>query len=103
MLAQLGEALLTQARTVGGVQVTEKPELTWDAPDLDRLYERLASEYELAERDRALSRKNDLISASTGVYLDLMQTRQTLRVEWYIVILILIEIVLILYDIFFRG
>jgi uncharacterized Rmd1/YagE family protein len=102
LLAQLGEALLTQARTVGGVQITEKPEITWDHPHLDRLYERLASEYELRERDLALTRKNDLISTSTGVYLDLMQTRQTLRVEWYIVSLILIEIVLILYDILLR-
>jgi uncharacterized Rmd1/YagE family protein len=102
LLAQLGEALRTQARTVGRVQIAEKPEITWDRPDLDRLYERLAAEYELAERDLALTRKNELISTSTAAYIDLMQARQTLRVEWYIVALILLEIVLFLYELFVR-
>ena len=43
-------------RMVGRVEVAEKPEIVWDDPRLDRLYERLATEYELRDRDRALSR-----------------------------------------------
>jgi uncharacterized Rmd1/YagE family protein len=100
LLRQIGNALLTQARTVGHVEVTEKPDMTWDDPELDRLYERLSAEYELRERDLALGRKLDLISRTAQTYLDLIQNRRSLRVEWYIVILILVEIVLILYDLF---
>ena len=96
LLAQLGEAILTQTRTVGRVEVSEKPEITWDRPDLDRLFERLRAEYELSERDRALARKVELISNVTGTLIDLIQERQMLRVEWLIVILILAEIVLLL-------
>ena len=73
-------------------QLTEKPEITWDRPDLDRLYERLAREYELAERDRALTRKLDLVASTAGTYLDLIHTRQNLRLELYIVLLIVFEI-----------
>jgi uncharacterized Rmd1/YagE family protein len=69
---------------------------------LDRLYVRLAKEYELSDRDRALGRKTAMISDSAGVFIDLIQARQTTRVEWYIVILIVVEIVLILYDLFLR-
>jgi uncharacterized Rmd1/YagE family protein len=98
LLTQLGEALLTQARTVGRVETSDKPELTWDDPALDRLYTHLAREYELVDRDRALTRKTSMISDTTGVFMDLIQARQTIRVEWYIVILILVEIVIILYD-----
>jgi len=86
---------------VGRVEVTEKPEIVWDDPELDRLYERLATEYELRDRDRALSRKLDLISRTAETYLDLINARQTLRVEWYIVILIVMEIVLSLYEMLF--
>jgi uncharacterized Rmd1/YagE family protein len=100
LLRQIGNALLTQTRTVGHVEVTEKPDLTWDDPELDHLYERLSAEYELRERDLALGRKLDLIARTAQTYLDLLQNRHSLRVEWYIVILILVEIVLILYDIF---
>ncbi len=34
--------------------------------------------------------------------LELLQSRRTLRVEWYIVILIVVEILLTLYDMFLR-
>ena len=102
LLTQLGEALLAQARTVGRVETSDKPELTWDDPGLDRLYVRMAKEYELGDRDRALARKTAMISDTAGVFIDLIQARQTIRVEWYIVILIVVEIVLILYDLFIR-
>jgi uncharacterized Rmd1/YagE family protein len=103
LLQQMGDVLSAQMQIVGRVEVTEKPELTWDFPDLDRLYERLSLEYELRERDRALTRKLEFISNTAQSYLDLLQTRQGLRVEWYIVILILVEIVLIVYDSFLAG
>lgn len=97
VLTEIGTVLLILTRTVGRVEVTEKPEITWDDADLDRLYQRLAAEYELRDRDLALSRKLELISRTAETYLDLVNNRQTLRVEWYIVILIVVEIALSLY------
>lgn len=101
---EIGDVLLIQTQTVGRAEITEKPEITWDEPDLDRLYERLAVEYELRERDVALARKLDLVSTTAETYLNLLHDRASIRVEWYIVLLIMVEIVLILYDIFLaRG
>ncbi len=100
LLRQIGEVMLTESHPVGRFEVTEKPEITWDRRDLDRLYERLVIEYELTERDHALSRKLELISRTASTVLELIHTRRALRVEWYIVILIAVEIVLIVYDIF---
>jgi required for meiotic nuclear division protein 1 len=97
-LKEIGEVLLTESQMVGRVEVTEKPEFTWEDPALDRLYERLAIEFELRERDRALSRKLELISRSAETYLNLVHNRQSLRVEWYIVVLIVIEIALGLFQ-----
>lgn len=98
VLNEIGNALTILIRTVGRVEVTEKPELTWDDPSLDRLYQRLALEYELNDRDLALSRKLDLVWRIAETYLDLVNHRQGHRVEWYIVALIVIEIVLTLMD-----
>lgn len=99
ILAEIGNALLIQARTVGRVEITEKPEIVWEDAELDRLYGRLATEYELRDRDLALSRKLDLVSRTAETYLDLVNNRQALRVEWYIVVLIVAEIALSLYQI----
>ena len=99
LLRQIGSVLQIQTRTVGRFEVTEKPEIAWERPELDRLYERLAVEYELRDRDLALARKLEVISRTAETCQDLLQHRQTLRVEWYIVILILVEIVIILWEI----
>jgi len=98
LLRELGDVLSIQSRMVGRAEVGEKPEITWDAPELDRLYEKLAKEYELREREQALVRKLDLISRAASTYLGLLSDRRTLRVEWYIVVLILVEILLFVYE-----
>lgn len=93
LLREIGEALLMRTRMVGRLEVAEKPEITWDDPELDRLYERLAIEFELADRDRALSRKLEIVSDVAETYLELIDTRKSVRLEWYIIILIAVEIV----------
>lgn len=100
LLDHIGDVLITQHRMVGRVEISEKPELLWDRPELERLYLRLQEEYELPERDRALTRKLELISQTASTALGLLQARRSLRVEWYVVILIVIEIILTLYQMF---
>lgn len=103
LLGHLGEVLLNQQEMVGRIEVSEKPDLLWDHPELERLYARLETEYELRDRYRALERKLELISRTAATVLDILQARRSLRVEWYIVILILVEIVLSLYEMFYFG
>ena len=102
LLAHIGDVLMIQGRMVGRVEISEKPELLWEEPQYERLYLRLAEEYELVERHRALERKLDLVSKTAGTLLDLLQDRRTLRVEWYIVILIVVEILLTIYEMWIR-
>jgi len=97
LLRHIGDVLLMQQKMVGRVETGEKPELLWDHPELERLYVRLAEEYELRDRDRALDRKLDVISRTVETLLGLVQTRSSLRVEWYIVLLIVAELLLTTY------
>lgn len=94
LLRHLGSTLLMEQQMVGRVQLDDKPELLWDRPDLERLYARLSDEFEIDERFNALNRKLDLITRTVETVLDLLQNRRALRVEWYIVGLIVFEIVL---------
>jgi uncharacterized Rmd1/YagE family protein len=98
LLAHIGDVLMIQGRMVGRVEISEKPELLWEEPQYERLYQRLADEYELIERHRALERKLELVSKTAETLLDLLQNKRSLRVEWYIVILIVIEILLTVYE-----
>lgn len=100
LLAHIGGALAVQHQTVGRVAVGEKPEVLWERPDLERLYLRLEEEYEIHERDQALERRLSLISRTASTSLELLHNRRSLRVEWYIVLLIVVEILLTLYEVF---
>lgn len=102
LLRQLGRTLSIQHKIVGRVEIIDKPELLWDAPELERLYLRLENEYEIRERHLALERKLELISRTAETVLGLMQHNTGLRVEWYVVILIVVEILLSLYDLFIK-
>jgi uncharacterized Rmd1/YagE family protein len=100
LLRYIGSTLLIQQRMVGRVEVADKPDLLWDQPDLERLYARLHNEYELRERHLALERKLSLIAQTAETLLELLQNKRSHRVEWYIVILIVLEILLTLYQMF---
>jgi uncharacterized Rmd1/YagE family protein len=101
LVRHIGDNLVIQSKMVGRAEIMEKPELLWDRPELERLYHRLEDEYELSERHLALERKLDLVSRTAETLLELLNTKRSLRVEWYIVILIMLEILLTLYEMLF--
>lgn len=101
LLQHIGNALLSEHTMVGRVEVNEKPEIIWELPELEKLYLRLEDEFEISERHLALERKLGLISRTAQTLLEVLQNKHSLRVEWYIVILIVVEILLTLYDLFF--
>ena len=103
LLKRLGDVLLDQQEMVGRVAVSDKPDVLWDRPDLERLYARLNDEFEIPDRFEAVESKLDLIGRTIQTAIDLVQSRRSLRVEWYIVILIVVEIGLTLYEMFIRG
>jgi uncharacterized Rmd1/YagE family protein len=94
--------LLSGHLMAGGAEVGEKPELLWDRPDLEGLFLRLEDEFEIKERHAVLERKLNLIAHTAQTLLQQQQSRHSLRLELYIVILIVVEILLTVYELFLR-
>ena len=103
LVRQIGDVLLTQHRMVGRVEIAEKPDVLWDHPELGRFYARLEDEYELVERSHAMERKLSLINETAGTLINLVTDQRGLRLEWYVIALIAIEILLNLYEFIGRG
>ncbi len=99
LMRHIGATLAVQAKMVGRVEVTEKPDLLWEYPEMQRLYLRLEDEYEIGERHAALERKLALVSHTAETLLGMLTNKRMLHVEWYIVILIVIEVVIMLYEV----
>jgi len=98
ILKHIGNALLVRHRVSGPVEVEEKPDVLWDKPHLERLYARLEDEYELKERAESLNRKLAVIAESAQVLTDIIDTRRSLRLEVIIVLLILFEVIMTIYQ-----
>ena len=98
LLEQIGEALLVQQRLAGRVDLDEKPDVIWDHPELERFWAKLVDEYDLPARARAIERKLIVIRETADTITDLISTRTSHRLEWYIIGLIMVEIALGLYD-----
>jgi uncharacterized Rmd1/YagE family protein len=101
-LKRIGSLLLVEHRMVGRAEIGDKPELLWEHPDLERLYALLETEFEIRERLAALGRKLDLAGRTVRTLVDLLNAKHGLRVEWYIVALIVVEILLTLYAMWVR-
>lgn len=94
VMQHIGGVLATQHRVVGRAQITEKPDLLWDHPELDRLYARLEAEFELGDRARAIERKLEVIGDTANILLDVVMDKRSFRLEIAVVLLITLEIVL---------
>ena len=101
MLELIGQTLLVRHRVSGRVAVEDKPDVLWDRPDLERLYARLEDEYELEARGRTLNTKIDVIGKTAEALTDLIDAERTVRLEWTIIVLITVEILLSLFQIFY--
>ena len=102
LLRHIGGTLLVLHKMTGRVEIQDKPDLLWDHPEVERLYLHLENEYELRERNTVLERKLALINQTAETAVNLMQNRSMLRVEWYIVGLIVFEVLLSTYELWFR-
>jgi uncharacterized Rmd1/YagE family protein len=98
LVKQIGNALLIEHQMAWRMETLEKPDLLWDRPDLERLYARLQDEYEIKERYQALEHKLSLLARTISTVLNLLHNKRSLRVEYYIVTLIVIEIALSIYE-----
>lgn len=100
-LARLASSILSFKYTsIAHIMVLDKPDITWDNPEADRLYLTMASMFELNQRYQEIKHKSETLLDMTGVFTGLSHARRSARLEWIIIILIAIEIVIYLIQLY---
>jgi required for meiotic nuclear division protein 1 len=102
LLEQIGEALLIQQRLAGRVELADRPDVLWDHPELERPWVKLTDEYDLGPRARAVGQKLEVIRETADTMADLLSTRTSHRLEWYIIGLIWLELLLGVFNQLFK-
>ncbi len=102
-MARLASSILSfKFTSIAHIMVLDKPEITWDNPEADRLYLTMASLFELNQRYQEIKHKSETLLDMTDVFTSLSHARRSARLEWIIIILIAIEIVLFVLEMY-RG
>ena len=96
----IGSCIATRNGVISTLALFDKPDATWEHQHLDRLYNSLRLELELDDRFRALEAKLRMIQENVVLLVDLVQHRSTWRLELVVVVLILLEVLLSLWQMF---
>jgi uncharacterized Rmd1/YagE family protein len=90
----VGAAIVSQVEMISAISLLDKPDLTWENEEVDKLHDKLRSNLEIAERYKALETKLSTIRDSLQTLIEFSQTRSMLFFEASIVFLIVLEIIL---------
>lgn len=94
-MARLASSILSfKFTSIAHIMVLDKPDITWDNPEADRLYTTMAGLFELNQRYLEIKHKSETLLDMTDVFSSLSNARRSARLEWIIIILIAIEILL---------
>jgi len=99
-LSKLASTILNfKYKSIVSVMVLDKPDITWDNPEADRLYLTMANLFELDQRYQEIKHKSETLMDITGVFTSLSHARRATRLEWIIIVLIFIEIIIYIFEI----
>jgi len=102
-LAQLSAKILGfKLDTISYIMLLDKPAITWSNNQAAELYDELVSLFELSDRDAKGRHKIDTLMDITEVFGGLVHAKRGTKLEWAIIVLIVIEILLEVADKLFR-
>lgn len=100
LLKQVGHALSVKQNAVSNLSLFDKPEETWEREEIERLYNHLHIAYEIADRFDVLNEKIKFISENNITLLNFISSAKNNFLELIIVVLILLEIIVLMLEIF---
>lgn len=92
ILKFVGKALNTQNRIAENLYIFDAPPVTWDNEYLEKVNTSLSKHFELGSRYRSIESTFKIIKDNLSAYLDLYHHKESSRLEWIIIILILVEV-----------
>lgn len=86
--------------TISYIMLLDKPEITWLNEEAEKLFDQLSPLFDLTDRCENIRLKSEMLMDITSVFTQLAHAKRGNRLEWGIIILIMIEIVLLLIEMF---
>jgi required for meiotic nuclear division protein 1 len=95
----IGRTLNLKNRISGNLYIFDSPEETWENENLNKLDIGLKKTFDLQVRFRTIQEGLSIVKENMELFKDLLQNRNSVTLEWVVIILILVEVV----NIFIRN
>lgn len=89
-----GKILRFKYATLSNIMVLDKPDIAWKNEDAEDFFIHLSDLFELKDRYEKIRHKTEVLLDITEVFSSLTHAKRGNRLEWAVIILILIEIVM---------
>ncbi len=89
----IGKTLLLKNRIAENLYIFDSPAETWENEELDKLHRDLTKSFDLPERFRDVSEGLNIVKDNLELFKDILQYRNSVLLEWIIIVLIAIEVI----------
>jgi len=97
LLKYIGKVLNVKNSIVDNLYILDDPNLVWDNEELNLLNRLLKTNFDINPRFKDLDYRLQIVENNLTLFTDVLNVRESTRLEWIIIILILIEIAIALF------
>jgi required for meiotic nuclear division protein 1 len=92
------QVLRFKYHTISNLMLLEKPRAAWDNEDIESFFMQLTELFDFKDRYQKITRKTEVLQDITEVFASLTHEKRGTKLEIMVIVLILFEIILGLYD-----
>lgn len=96
LLKYIGKVLNVKNSIVDNLYILDDPNLVWDDEELNLLNRHLKANFDINPRFRDLDYRLDIVEDNLKLFTDVLNVRESSRLEWIVIILIFLEIMIAL-------
>ena len=96
LLKYIGKVLNVKNSIVDNLYILDDPNLVWDNEELNLLNRHLKANFDINTRFKDIDYRLQIVEDNLTLFTDVLNVRESARLEWIIIILIVIEIVIAL-------
>lgn len=89
----IGHVLKIKNQISENLYIFDSPDITWENEALNRLNASLKQTFDLKDRYRYIYERTAIIKEDLELFKDIMDHRESSKLEWIIIVLILVEVV----------
>jgi uncharacterized Rmd1/YagE family protein len=89
----IGKTLLLKNTITANLYIFDTPDAIWEDERLDKLYTELKKNLDLADRFRSVTEGLGIVKDNLELFKDTLQYRNSIFLEWVIIVLIAIEVI----------